>query len=88
MQVCHHCDVRSCVNPTHLFLGTIAANMADKTAKGRQARGEGHGQAKLTDGQILEIRAAEGPQRAISARYGVSQPLIGKIQRRELWKHL
>jgi hypothetical protein len=37
MLVCHHCDVRSCVRPDHLFLGTYRDNNRDMTAKGRNA---------------------------------------------------
>lgn len=32
---CHTCDVKECVNPAHIFLGTDADNHQDKARKGR-----------------------------------------------------
>lgn len=42
--VMHLCDNPPCCNPKHLRVGTDAENIADCVAKGRNSRGERHGQ--------------------------------------------
>ncbi len=92
LMVLHRCDVRLCINPDHLFLGSNQENMDDMKAKGRHAprtpRGSRHGHAKLTEEQVLAIRASIGPQHIIAQQFGVSKPTVGYIRRRQTWKHL
>lgn len=61
--VCHTCDNKLCVRPSHLFLGTYGDNMRDCVAKGRhvsnlppQPRGEKAYMAKLTQAEVDEIK--------------------------------
>lgn len=87
MRVLHHCDVRDCVNPNHLFLGTQADNIRDMDAKGRRrpARGEGHGRAKLNRAQALEIRASSDSDTILAAQYSVAKSLIWAIRHDRIW---
>jgi hypothetical protein len=88
--VCHRCDVPTCVNPDHLFLGTAAENTSDRDRKGRTAQGEKHHLAKLSAAQVQEIRASEDKPGVLAARFGVSGGHVRKLQRRdqECWKGL
>ena len=55
--VLHHCDNPSCVNPKHLWLGTVADNTRDMLNKGRERlRGSDNGRSKLTESQVKKIR--------------------------------
>lgn len=96
--VCHQCDVRNCVNPDHLWLGTNKANMKDMADKGRAAdgwqvpRGENCHNSKLSESDVLEIRklyAAGGvSQYELADKFGVQQTQIGRITRGLRWRHI
>ncbi len=84
--VFHTCDTPNCWNPDHLFTGINADNVKDKVAKGRQARGASHG--KLTEEQVLLIRASPLPKKALGRLYGVAAATIWAIKNRKSWRHL
>jgi len=86
--VLHRCDVPLCCNPAHLFLGSHSENMADMKAKDRGNHGESNGRSKLTEAQVVEIRASTGSQRAIAARFGISQMQVSNIRSGQSWAHL
>ncbi len=86
--VLHKCDNPSCVNVDHLFLGTHQDNMDDMVAKDRQVTGEDHGNAKLTETDVIAIRADTRLLREIAVDYGVSKTGIGEIKRRITWKQI
>jgi hypothetical protein len=96
MCVLHSCDVRECVNPGHLFLGTVADNNADRHAKGRDARGpkrgiiargELNGRSRLTAADVVDIRAAFGKSQATLARaFGVSKGTVAAVLQNRTWR--
>ena len=87
MCVCHKCDVPACINPDHLFLGTIADNNADMIRKGRNVAhpGEKNGRARLTPEQVAAIATDPRVQKAIAADYGIKQPQVSRIKRGASW---
>lgn len=84
--VCHKCDVRDCVNPDHLFVGTRLENMQDAAAKKRMPRMEGHPNAKLTADDVRAIKSDNASLRKIAAKYGVGQTAIFRIKHGEYWR--
>lgn len=87
----HKCDTPRCVNPNHLFLGTLKDNTADAVAKDRHARGERMRRNKLTAANVLEIRARYQrtmTAKELSALYGVTADTIAAAAVGKTWKHL
>lgn len=85
--ICHRCDTPACCNPTHLFLGTHADNVADMGRKGRASgpRGERHPRTKLTEQGVRGIRAATGSRAAIARQFGVSWRTVDDILKGNFW---
>jgi hypothetical protein len=91
--VCHTCDHPGCVNPEHLWLGTVLENMQDRDRKGRAvhpiSKGEANGNAKLSQDDIVKIREMRSYgylQREIAQSFGVSLAQISRIILGQRWE--
>ena len=87
LHVLHTCDVRNCVNPDHLFLGTNLDNIKDKVLKNRTYRGENHYRSKLTESILRDIRFSKSVN-ALANRFGVHKSTISAVRSLRLWKHV
>jgi hypothetical protein len=91
MVVCHKCDNTRCVNPDHLFIGSTLDNNQDRHQKDRDAKGEKHGRAKITEINVIEARErySKGESIASLARvFNVSWGIIEQAVKRKTWKHV
>lgn len=89
MQVLHTCDNPACINPAHLFLGTITDNMRDKVNKGRQLKGAAHGNSVLTEEKVKRIK--QNPQisgTALAKEFGVNANTIYAVRKGRSWEHI
>lgn len=94
--VCHHCDNPKCVNPDHLFLGTVKDNMQDCVRKGRACKdgcppGEQHPKAKLKVDDVLFIRAQNKlgvGYKKLAKALGVNKKTVQAIITGRTWKQV
>ncbi len=82
LHIMHKCDVRLCVNPDHLSLGTNADNTFDKQKKGRAAK-------KLTPAEVLKMRSmATLSKRKLAKQFDVDRRMVQFILRGRNWSHI
>lgn len=91
--VCHRCDNPPCINPAHLFLGTVKDNNQDRATKGRSADVRGHRSplAKLTQQQAAEIRRrrlAGETIVALAREFNIHHGTVSRIAKGQTWNEL
>ena len=89
--VCHQCDVPSCINPNHLFLGSHSDNAHDRERKGRgqNLKGQNNNNAKLTDDIVRTIRHSTLPRWKLAKKFGIRSSTVWSIQtQNNVWPHI
>ena len=88
--VLHRCDVRDCVSPAHLFLGTQTDNMRDAANKGRLRRQLRRPRRVLTEGDIAEavrLRTTGATYVELATRFDVAWLTVWRALKGRTWKH-
>lgn len=95
MSILHRCDNRPCMNPEHLFSGTLIDNNADMMKKGRYARGKAlrvGKRMKLTEEKVVQIRSdyASGKfvLRELADNHNVAISTIAHVVSNRTWRDL
>ena len=74
LDVCHRCDIKICVNPEHLFLGTARDNLRDAVKKDRY---------KIKRATVAEIKRiySEGgiTTRQLAAQFNISKSRVHQL---------
>lgn len=90
-QGCHNDGDSGNNSLSNLRWDTQAGNFADKKLHGTESKGSKHGQAKLNESQVLNIRRrlnSGEKQQTLADEHGVSRVLISLIKTRKVWTHI
>lgn len=74
----HKCDVKRCVNPKHLELGTHSDNIVDSYKRSDRLGGF---KPQIPDETVLEIYTADGSGVQIAERFGITPTHVSDIKR-------
>jgi len=87
LEICHSCNCKSCVNPTHLRQDTRSSNAIDRVYDNNNSK------QKLNAEQVFEIKIAlqnpyYGIQKDLAKKYKVHRATINDIKTKKRWSHL
>jgi hypothetical protein len=89
---CHSCHKgnQGCVNPRHLYWGDNRSNQMDRVDNGNSNRGSKHANSKLTEAEVLDIRANLSGKSVveIALERGLAVSTIYAILSRHIWAWL
>ena len=97
LYACHKCNVPSCINPDHLYLGTPKDNVRDCIEAGRfkpvvQPKGIDHPRARLTESDVRLIRdiysQGNSTQKELGQRFNVRSCTISAVVNKRNWRHI
>lgn len=89
--ILHHCDVKRCLNPYHLYVGNHLDNTRDALMRNRILTGSRHPVAKLNEVKVEAIKRSlrEGVSiKELAQRYAVDSSTIALIRRNKTWTHV
>jgi hypothetical protein len=89
--VCHSCNNCPCVNPKHLYLGTVQMNSADAAKHLLMNRGEAVNTAKLTAEivvKIVEASRSGQSNKDIAVTFNIDRSVVSRILGGYYWKHV
>lgn len=75
----HHCDVRSCCNPLHLYWGTQLENNRDRASRGRN-----NSEARCGDGNGMRKHPDSVPRGSRQGGAKLTEAIVAEIRRLRL----
>ena len=90
--VLHKCGYPNCVNPAHLYIGTLKDNNRDRFLAGHYPKGEGVPNHKLTEKKVKEAKFLWKPREisivSLAKRYRVSGSTLHAAIVGKTWSYL
>jgi hypothetical protein len=88
MEVCHGPGGKTDNRLINLSYGTKSQNQVDRLRDGTDARGRKNANARLTEEEVILIRASSESVTALAARLGVARTTVSSVRNRQNWSWL